>query len=92
MQDVQVKRGADAASDHHQLVAEVKIKLLSPKRPCSGHHQYVCRLKDRNASMNSIWCCKIDFRHSTKWCKTTTVHQDDEEDQHQNPQADQPEQ
>ena len=55
MQDVRVKRGADAASDHHQLVAEVKIKLLSLKRPCSGRHQYdVSELKDRNASMNSI--------------------------------------
>jgi len=27
--DVRVKRGADAASDHHLLVAEVKIKLVS---------------------------------------------------------------
>ena len=31
LQDVRVKRGADAASDHHLLVANIKLKLKKHK-------------------------------------------------------------
>jgi hypothetical protein len=91
MQDVRVKRGADAASDHHLLVAEVKIKLLSHKRPRSGRHQYdVSKLKDPQC-LNEFHLV-LQNRFEALYEVVQDHHQEDEEDQHQNPQADQPEQ
>ena len=91
MQDVRVKRGADAACDHHRLVAEVKMKLLSHKRPRSGRHQYdVTKLKDPQC-LNEFHLV-LQNRFEALYEVVQDHHQDDEEDQHQNPQADQPEQ
>jgi len=88
MQDVRVKRGADAASDHHLLVAEVKIKLLSHKRPRSGRHQYdVSKLKDPQC-LNEFHLV-LQNRFEALYEVVQDHHQEDEEDQHQNPQADQ---
>jgi len=40
LQDVRVKRGADAATDHHLIVAKVKLKLK--KYPNSTSTGYRC--------------------------------------------------
>ena len=91
MQDVRVKRGACWASDHHLLVAEVKIKLVSHKRPHSGRHQYdVSKLKDPQC-LNEFHLV-LQSRFEALYEVVQDHHQEDEEDQHQDPQADQPEQ
>ena len=40
LQDIRVKRSADVGSDNHQVVAEVKMKLLALKKPRSTPRKY----------------------------------------------------
>ena len=48
MQDVRVQRGADAASDHHLVVARMKMKLKKREVKRNTRMQYnVDFLKDR---------------------------------------------
>ena len=77
--------GANAASDHHLLVAEVKTK------PRSGRHQYdFSKLKDPQC-LNEFHLV-LQNRFEALYEVVQDHHQEDEKDQHQNPQADQPEQ
>ena len=47
--DIRVKRSADVGSDHHLVVAEVKMKLLALKNPRSPRRKYCThRLWDQN--------------------------------------------
>lgn len=49
LQDVRVKRGADAASDHHLLVANIKLKLKKHQVGVPAGIRYdVKKLKDHN--------------------------------------------
>ena len=48
LQDTRVKRSADVGSDHHLVVAEVKMKLLALKKPRSTRRKYCTyRLRDQ---------------------------------------------
>ena len=38
LQDVRVRRGADAGTDHHLVTAMVQLKLLCPRKTTSQHH------------------------------------------------------
>ena len=47
LQDVRTKRGADVSSDHHLLVAKIKLKLLGKKRTKAKRWKFnIGRLKD----------------------------------------------
>lgn len=47
--DIGVKPTADVGSDHHLVVAEVKMKLLAAKKPRSTRRKYFTyRLRDQN--------------------------------------------
>ena len=45
LQDVRVKRGADAASDHHLLVANIKLKLKEHKNMGQTTKRYIYYVK-----------------------------------------------
>jgi len=48
LQDTKVMRSADAGSDHHLVVAVIKMKLLALKKPSSSRKKYCTyRLKDQ---------------------------------------------
>ena len=50
LQDIRVKRSADVGSDHHLVVAKVKMKLLALKKPRSTRTKYCTyRLRDQSA-------------------------------------------
>ena len=47
LQDVRSKRGADCGSDHHLVVADIKMKLAAMKRPRSSRTKYASnKLRD----------------------------------------------
>ena len=49
LQDIRVKRSADVGSDHHLVVAKVKMKLLALKKPRSTRTKYCTyRLRDQS--------------------------------------------
>ena len=51
MRDCRVKRGADVGSDHHLLMATVKIRLTKQKKPRQTRTKYdVEKLNDRETS------------------------------------------
>ena len=60
MQDVRVQRGADAASDHHLVLARMKVKLKKREVKKSTRTQYnVDFLKDRIKEMWTSTCSEV---------------------------------
>ena len=60
LQDVRVKRGVDAASDHHFLVANIKLKLKKHQVGVPAGIRYdVKKLKDHNKQVEF----KLEFRN-----------------------------
>ena len=63
LQDVRVRRGADAASDHHLLTARLKLKLKRTDRQAAGRAKYnVNLLKDSTTQATFTFNLKNRFQ------------------------------